>query len=133
MIVSLPAHPGQGTTWGIFVPLAAFFTWAESWMAHDLAYRLRAEMRVDVYNKLEPLAPAYMVWRRSGDLISVVGGDGELVEFFFAHTITPAFVAVLIPAAVLAVLAIISWQLALVLSPFLLAVAVSSFFAQKRA
>ena len=118
---------------GIFVPLVGFFTWAESWIAHDLAYRLLAEMRVDMYNKLEPLAPAYLVRRRSGDLISIVGGDVELVEFFFAHTITPAFVAVLVPAAVLATLAVISWPLALVLSPFLIAVAVSPFIAQKRA
>ena len=66
-------------------------------MAHDLAYRLLAEMRVDVYRKLDPLAPAYMTRRRSGDLVSVVGGDVETVEFFFAHTITPAFTAVVVP------------------------------------
>ena len=117
---------------GVFVPLAAFFTWAESWVAHDLAYRLLAEMRVDVYNKLDPLTPAYMVRRRSGDLVSIVGGDVELVEFFFAHTITPAFVAILVPAGVLATLAFVAWPVALVLSPFLLAVAVSPFMAQKR-
>ncbi|PKB58721.1 MAG: thiol reductant ABC exporter subunit CydC [SAR202 cluster bacterium Casp-Chloro-G2] len=117
---------------GVFVPLAAFFTWAESWVAHDMAYRLLAEMRVDVYNKLDPLTPAYMVRRRSGDLVSVVGGDVELVEFFFAHTITPAFVAILVPAGVLATLAFIAWPVALVLSPFLLATAISPFMAQKR-
>ena len=117
---------------GVFVPLAAFFTWAESWVAHDLAYRLLAEMRVDVYNKLDPLTPAYMVRRRSGDLVSIVGGDVELVEFFFAHTITPAFVAILVPAGVLATLAFVAWPIALVLSPFLLAVAISPFLAQKR-
>ncbi|PKB70617.1 MAG: thiol reductant ABC exporter subunit CydC [SAR202 cluster bacterium Io17-Chloro-G6] len=115
-----------------FVPVAAFFTWAESWVAHDMAYRLLAEMRVDVYNKLDPLTPAYMVRRRSGDLVSIVGGDVELVEFFFAHTITPAFVAVLVPAGVLATLAFVAWPIALVLSPFLLAVAISPFIAQKR-
>ena len=118
---------------GVFVPLAGFFTWAESWMAHDLAYRLLAEMRVDMYDKLEPLAPAYLVRRRTGDLISIMGGDIELVEFFFAHTITPAFVAVLVPAAVLVTLGIIAWPLALILAPFLVAVAVSPFFAQMRA
>jgi ATP-binding cassette subfamily C protein CydCD len=117
---------------GVFVPLAAFFTWAESWMAHDLAYRLLAEMRVDVYNKLDPLAPAYMVRRRSGDLVSIVGGDVETVEYFFAHTITPAFVGVLVPGAVLATLAVIAWPIALVLAPFLLAVAASPFLAQRR-
>jgi len=97
-----------------------------------MAYRLLAEMRVDVYNKLDPLTPAYMVRRRSGDLVSIVGGDVELVEFFFAHTITPAFVAILVPAGVLATLAFVAWPIALVLSPFLLAVAISPFMAQKR-
>jgi ABC-type multidrug transport system fused ATPase/permease subunit len=89
-------------------------------------------MRVDVYNKLDPLTPAYMVRRRSGDLVSIVGGDVELVEFFFAHTITPAFVAILVPAGVLATLAFVAWPIALVLSPFLVAVAISPFMAQKR-
>ncbi len=117
---------------GIFVPVAALFTWLESWVAHDLAYRLLAEMRVDVYDKLDPLAPAYMVRRRSGDLVSIVGGDVETVEFFFAHTITPAFVAIVVPGAVLVTLAVIAWPMALVLSPFLIAVAVSPFIAQKR-
>ena len=117
---------------GVFVPLVGFFTWAESWMSHDLAYRLLAEMRVDMYDKLDPLAPAYLVRRRSGDLVSIVGGDIETVEFFFAHTITPAFVAILVPGAVLATLGIIMWPLALVLVPFLLAVAMSPFIAQKR-
>ena len=117
---------------GVFVPLVGFFTWAESWQAHDMAYRLLNEMRVDMYRKLDPLAPAYMVKRRSGDLVSIVGSDIETVEYFFAHTITPAFVAVVVPAGVLAVLAVIAWPLALVLSPFLLAVAVSPLMAQAR-
>jgi ATP-binding cassette subfamily B protein len=115
-----------------FVPLTALFTWTESWSAHDLAYRLLAEMRIDMYRKLDPLAPGYMVRRRSGDLVSIGGGDIELIEYFFAHTITPLFVAVLVPAGVLITLVLLSWPLALAVSPFLLAVAVSPFFAEKR-
>ena len=117
---------------GVLTPLAAFFIWTESWVAHDLAYRLLAEMRVDVYRKLDPLAPAYMTRRRSGDLVSVVGGDVETVEFFFAHTITPAFTAVVVPGVVVAVLAVIAWPMAIAVAPFLVAVALSPFFAQKR-
>ena len=116
----------------VLTPLAAFFVWTESWVAHDLAYRLLAEMRVDVYRKLDPLAPAYMTRRRSGDLVSVVGGDVETVEFFFAHTVTPAFTAVVVPGVVVAVLAVIAWPMALAVAPFLFAVALSPFFAQKR-
>ena len=116
----------------VLTPVAAFLVWTESWVAHDLAYRLLAEMRVDVYRKLDPLAPAYMTRRRSGDLVSVVGGDVETVEFFFAHTITPAFTAVVVPGVVVAILAVIAWPMAVAVAPFLVAVALSPFFAQKR-
>ena len=85
-----------------------------------MAYRLLAEMRIDIYNRLEPLAPAYLVRRRSGDLAGVVGSDVENIENFFAHVITPAMVALIVPAGVLAVLVFVSWPLALVLAPFLL-------------
>ncbi len=116
----------------LMVVMIAIFSWAESWLAHDLAFRLLAEMRIDIYRKLDPLAPAYMVGRRSGDLLGIVGGDVEKVEYFFAHTISPAFVAVVVPTAVLATLSVVAWPLALVLLPFLAAVGISPFFAQRR-
>ncbi len=46
-------------------PLAGLLHWLESWLAHEIAYRLLAEMRVDLYKKLDALAPAYLVRRRS--------------------------------------------------------------------
>ena len=116
----------------VLAPLSSLLFFLETWQAHDMAFRLLAMMRIDLYEKLEPLAPAYMVRRRSGDLVSVVGGDVETVEFFFAHGISPMIVAVLVPGAVLAALALIAWPVALVLAPFLVAVALSPFFANTR-
>ena len=116
----------------VFAPLSSLLFYLETWQAHDMAFRLLARMRIDLYEKLEPLAPAYMVRRRSGDFVSVIGGDVETVEFFFAHAISPMIVAVLIPGGLLAALAIISWPIAAVLAPFLVAVAVSPFFANTR-
>ena len=116
----------------IFAPLSAFLFFLETWQAHDMAYRLMARMRIDLYEKLEPLAPAYMVRRRSGDIVSVVGGDVETVEYFFAHAISPMIVAILIPGGLLIALAVISWPIAGALAPFLVAVAVSPFFANTR-
>jgi ATP-binding cassette subfamily C protein CydCD len=103
----------------VVAPLAGVLHWLESWIAHDAAYRLLHDMRMDLYWKLESLAPAYLVRRRSGDLVSVATQDVELVEYFFAHTVAPAFVAVLVPLAVLITLGIHSGALALVLLPFL--------------
>jgi ATP-binding cassette subfamily C protein CydCD len=105
---------------GLVAPLAGLLHWVESWLAHDVAYRLLTDMRLAVFRKLDALAPAYLTRRRTGDLVSVATHDVELIEYFFAHTVTPALVAVLVPLAVLATLATAGWPLALVLVPFLL-------------
>jgi len=116
----------------IMAPVAGIFHWFESWVAHDMAFRLLAEMRIALFRKLDRLAPAYMVRRRTGDMVAMATHDVELVEYFFAHTIAPAFVAVLVPGLVVGVLFYFGWQLAAALAPFLLLVALSPFFMRKR-
>ena len=103
----------------IAAPFAGFLHWLESWLAHDMAYRLLLDMRLDMFRKLDALAPAYLSRRRTGDLVGVATRDVELIEYFFAHTITPAFVAVLVPVGVLAALGYYGWPIALALLPFL--------------
>ncbi|HEU4371481.1 MAG TPA: ABC transporter ATP-binding protein [Methylomirabilota bacterium] len=118
-------EPAGGLLAALFLvaPLVGALHWVESWLAHDVAYRLLTDMRLAVFRKLDALAPAYLTRRRSGDLAGVATHDVELIEYFFAHTVTPALVAVLVPAAVLATLAAFAPLLALVLVPFLLYVA----------
>jgi thiol reductant ABC exporter CydC subunit len=113
-------------------PLSGVLHWLESWMAHDMAFRLLAEMRIDAFRKLDALAPAYLVRRRTGDLMALATHDIELVEYFFAHTVAPAFVAILVPAAVIAALATANGWLALTLVPFLIAAGLSPFLLRKR-
>jgi ATP-binding cassette subfamily C protein CydCD len=116
----------------IVAPLSGVLHWLESWLAHDMAFRLLAEMRIDAFRKLEALAPAYLVRRRTGDLMALATHDIELVEYFFAHTVAPAFVAILVPAVVILVLGSTNVWLALALLPFLLAVGLSPFLMRKR-
>jgi ATP-binding cassette subfamily C protein CydCD len=120
-------QPFTGYLWGLaaVAPLAGILHWLESWMAHDMAFRLLAEMRIEFFKKLDQLAPAYLVRRRTGDLMGVATQDIELVEYFFAHTIAPSFVAVLAPTVILLVLAYHSPWLALTLLPFLAVVGLS--------
>ena len=73
-----------------------------------------------LFDKLDSLAPAYLMRRRSGDLIALASQDVETVEYFFAHTVAPALVAVLVPSAVLIALAVVAWPIALALLPFVL-------------
>lgn len=116
----------------ILAPVAGLFHWLESWIAHDMAFRLLAEMRIALFKKLDQLAPAYMVRRRTGDMVAMATHDVELVEYFFAHTVAPAFVAVLIPAIVVMTLLSFGWPLALALLPFLIVVGLSPFLMRKR-
>jgi ATP-binding cassette subfamily C protein CydCD len=105
------------------VVATSVLSWVELWIAHDLAYQLLAEMRIDMYETLDPLSPGYLLRRRSGDLVSIISSDVETIEIFFAHTIAPAFVAVLVPGVVLVSLGFIGWPLAATLLPFLFLVA----------
>ena len=116
----------------VIAPLAGVLHWLESWFAHDMAFRMLAEMRIALYEKLDRLAPAYLVRRRTGDLVGMATHDVELVEYFFAHTVAPFFVGVLVPAVVIGTLAWFGWEMALALAPFLALVALSPFFARHR-
>ncbi len=113
-------------------PLAGLLHWLESWVAHDMAFRLLTEMRIALYDKLDRLAPAYLLRRRTGDIVGMATQDVELVEYFFAHTIAPALVAILVPAAVMATLLVYGWPTAAALAPFILLVGLSPFFLRKR-
>ncbi len=123
---------GLLATLAVVAPLSGALHWLESWLAHDMAYRLLAELRLALFRKLDALAPAYLVQHRSGHLVSVATHDVELIEYFFAHTITPAFVAVLVPLAVLGTLAAVGWPMALAVLPFLVYAAVSPVLGRAR-
>jgi len=116
----------------VIAPLAGVLHWIESWLAHDMAYRLLADMRMRLFDKLVALGPAYVLRRRTGDLLGVATHDVELIEYFFAHTVTPAAVAVLVPAGVLALLLAASPWLALAVLPFLAYAGVSPVVARRR-
>ncbi|KAF1045848.1 ABC transporter ATP-binding protein/permease [Xylophilus sp.] len=127
-------QPVAGLLAGLFAAavVAAALHWVESWLAHAVAYELLAEMRIALYRKLEALAPAYLLRRRSGERTGLATQDVETVEYFFAHTVAPAIVAVLVPAAVLLVLAATAWPLALALLPFLAWAAASPWRSRER-
>ena len=117
---------------GVTAPAAGLLHWLESWMAHDMAFRLLAEMRIALFRKLDRLAPAYLLRRRTGDLAAMATQDVEMVEYFFAHTVAPAFVALLVPAVVLGTLLAFGWPMATALLPFLALVVLSPFVMRRR-
>ncbi len=116
---------------GLTVAKAAF-TWLDMWLAHNVAYGMLAWLRSSAYNALEPLAPAYTLKRRSGDVVSMATADVETIELFFAHTLVPLMVMLLAPTALLMGLAAVAWPLAVVLLPFLVLVASLPLLGRRR-
>jgi ATP-binding cassette subfamily C protein len=75
--------------------------YAEQLSGHYIAFRLLALIRDQVFAALRRLSPAKLETREKGNLISVITGDIELLEVFYAHTIAPAAIAVLVSALTL--------------------------------
>ena len=111
----------------------AVAAWAEMWLAHDLAYRILAELRVWLYQALDRLAPGYLLDRRSGDLSAAAMADVDTIEWFYAHTVGTFIVAVVVPLGAFFTLAAMHWLLPLALLPATLAVATVPFWLRKRA
>ena len=74
--------------------LRGIMRYAEQYMNHNVAFRLLALFRSKAFATLRKLAPAKLAGKGKGDLISLVTTDVELLEIFFAHTISPVVIAV---------------------------------------
>ncbi|WP_291535028.1 amino acid ABC transporter ATP-binding/permease protein, partial [Bifidobacterium sp. UBA6881] len=68
--------------------------YAEQYMNHNVAFRLLALLRAKAFAALRRLAPAKLAGKGKGDLIALVTTDVELLEIFFAHTISPVIIAI---------------------------------------
>ena len=68
--------------------------YAEQFMNHNVAFRLLALFRTKAFAALRRLAPAKLAGKGKGDLIALVTTDVELLEIFFAHTISPVVIAI---------------------------------------
>ena len=68
--------------------------YAEQFMNHNVAFRLLALFRAKAFAALRRLAPAKLAGKGKGGLIALVTTDVELLEIFFAHTISPVVIAI---------------------------------------
>ena len=82
----------------IFAVVRGVLRYAEQSCNHYIAFKLLALIRGKVFRALRRLCPAKLEGRDKGDLISVITSDIELLEVFYAHTISPIMIAVLFSA-----------------------------------
>ena len=79
---------------GVFALLRGVLRYAEQACNHIIAFKLLALIRDKIFKSLRRLCPAKLEGRDKGDLISVITSDIELLEVFYAHTISPAVIGI---------------------------------------
>lgn len=105
--------------------------YVEQHLNHNVAFHLLALFRSKAFAALRRLAPAKLAGKGKGDLIAMLTTDVELLEIFFAHTISPVAIAVTTTIVYAIVAATLSpWMaLALIVSHLIIGIIVPRFFA----
>ncbi len=97
---------------GVLRGLLRYF---EQYSNHYIAFRLLAVLRDKIFGALRVLCPAKLESKQKGSIIAMITSDIETLEVFYAHTISPICIAVLVSVAVFLFIGFVSsWYLALV-------------------
>lgn len=117
----------------ISVIFSGIFSYLDVLVSHDMAYRILGKLRNSAYDKINEIAPAAMIGKHSGELTSIVLEDIEVLEWFYAHTISQIIVACVIPLTGLIVLGAFSPLLSVVFIPFIVGLIVTSMASSQKA
>ena len=109
-------------SWGLIMGIAigcgvlrGILRYLEQYSNHYIAFRLLATLRDKIFGALRLLAPAKLESKQKGSIIAMITSDIETLEVFYAHTISPICIAVLVSFTVFLFVGFISsWWLALV-------------------
>ena len=97
---------------GVLRGILRFF---EQYSNHYIAFRLLAVLRDKIFGALRALCPAKLESKQKGAIIAMITSDIETLEVFYAHTISPICIAVLVSACVFGFVgAVAGWALAVV-------------------
>lgn len=95
--------------------LRGILRYFEQYSNHYIAFRLLAVLRDKIFGALRVLCPAKLESKQKGSIIAMITSDIETLEVFYAHTISPICIAVLVSTAVFLFVGFVSsWYLALV-------------------
>ena len=97
----------------VFALVRGLLRYAEQACNHFIAFTLLAILRDKVFQALRKLCPAKLEGKDKGDLISVITSDIELLEVFYAHTISPSAIALLFTVVLCLFIGSFHWLLGL--------------------
>lgn len=121
---------------GIFAVLRGVLRYAEQASNHYIAFKLLARIRHKVFASLRRLAPAKLDGSEKGNLISIITSDIELLEVFYAHTISPIAIALITSIIMSLFMGYFNWRLGMLAAAAYIIVGiiipvVNSHFGQK--
>lgn len=97
----------------VFAVIRGVLRYGEQACNHFIAFKLLALIRDKVFRALRRLSPAKLETRDKGDLISLITSDVELLEVFYAHTISPSAIALLFSLILCLFIGSYHWSLGL--------------------
>lgn len=107
---------------GVFRGLLRYI---EQYSNHYIAFKLLATLRDKIFGALRVLCPAKLEGKQKGSIIAMITADTETLEVFYAHTISPIFIAIVVSASVLVFVGTFSsWYLSLVAIAFYLLIGI---------
>ena len=110
----LPALGVLFACMGVFALARGVLRYAEQACNHYIAFKLLALIRDKVFGALRRLAPAKLDGRDKGDLIAVITSDIELLEVFYAHTLSPIAIAAIMSVIMTLFIGSYHWLLGLI-------------------
>lgn len=120
-IIDSSTFGSQVSVW-LFVGLAVgsgvlrgILRYFEQYSNHNIAFKLLALLRDKIFNKLRKLAPAKIDNKNKGNLVAMITSDVEILEVFYAHTVSPVFIAITVSLTIFLFVGLfINWYLAAV-------------------
>lgn len=88
--------------------LRGLLRYIEQYSNHFIAFKLLATLRDKIFYALRRLAPSKLEGKKKGSIISMITSDIETLEVFYAHTISPICIAVIVSLTVLLIVGFIS-------------------------
>ncbi|MEA4903155.1 thiol reductant ABC exporter subunit CydC [Desulfitobacterium sp.] len=98
----------------------AVLRYLERYFSHDVTFRILSQIRVSVYEAIEPLAPARLMYFKSGDLLGRIVGDVEAQKDLYLRVLAPPLVAVIVLLGYGIFLAAFDQRLPFILAAFFL-------------
>ncbi|SFE22595.1 ABC transporter ATP-binding protein [Peptostreptococcus sp. D1] len=116
----------------VMIISTALLNYLDILISHDVAYKILTELRNLSYEKIAQISPAGLEDEKSGNIMSIVLEDIEILEWFYAHSIIQIFVAIILPALALVIMGYFSGYISILLLLFIILMVSIPYISRKK-